>query len=95
LIRLTHALASFCDEWIGLSHPLHRPCKARISLANVSTSLVRTENGLIDAFVRLGTALVNASITTIEVRNTRAEQVNELARRGISQDNVCSVLVEG
>ncbi len=53
LIRLTNALVSFSHELISLSHPLHRLCKARISLTGVSISLIGTENGLINAFIRL------------------------------------------
>jgi hypothetical protein len=90
LIGLINASVSLCDASIGLSNPPHRLCNARISLASVSISLIRTENGRIDAFVRLGTALVKVSITTIEVRSTRAERVNELMNRTSSPDDLCS-----
>jgi hypothetical protein len=87
LIRLTDALASFSDEWAGLSNLPHGPCNSRNRLARVTTSLVVTANGLIEAFVRLGTALVRVSITAIEVRCPRTERVNELMGRRSSRDD--------
>jgi hypothetical protein len=87
-------LVSFSNALTDLSNPRYGAVQRSHQRDDCLDQPDRDRNGLIDAFVRLGTALVRVSITTIEVGSTRAEQATEIVRPGSAPDELCSPLVE-